>query len=85
MRLRLASECESNSPLGRGPVHGHTCAVRITWSMTGASQASKLPKRNEKTRVRIPAAAPFHPALLGLRKLLAEEQFKFEIIPQSLV
>jgi hypothetical protein len=30
--------------------------------MTGASQASKLPNRNEKTRVRIPAAAPIHPA-----------------------
>jgi hypothetical protein len=36
-------------------------AGRITWSMTGASQASKLRECNEVTRVRIPAAAPTPP------------------------
>gem|GEM_PF-3480549 len=37
---------------------------RITWSMTGASQASKLPRGSEETRVRIPAAAPTIPHTL---------------------
>jgi hypothetical protein len=49
---------------------------RITWSMTGASQASRLLASNKETRVRIPAAAPYY---AQRHTKMPETRFQFQL------